>query len=153
MLKPCRVQGESAAAEMANAIQQLNLWSTGQDEAEALDLILLTRGGGSLEDLWAFNEEVLARAVHQSELPVVSAVGHEIDFLITDFVGDVRASTPSVAAELITQDVFASRGFLVAASAQLNRLAKRRVGLIKSDLLALSHRLNRAHPRRVLDDA
>ena len=113
----------------------------------------MTRGGGSLEDLWAFNEEVLARAVHQSELPVVSAVGHEIDFLITDFVGDVRASTPSVAAELITQDVFASRGFLVEASTQLNRLAKRRAGLIKSDLLALSYRLNRAHPRRALDNS
>ena len=153
VLKPCRVQGESAAAEMARAIQQLNLWSAGQGEGEALDLILLTRGGGSLEDLWAFNEEVLARAVHQSELPVVSAVGHEIDFLITDFVGDVRASTPSVAAELITQDVFASRRFLVEAAAQLSRLAKRRVGLNKRDLLTLSHRLKRAHPRRALDDA
>ncbi|MCS5702971.1 MAG: exodeoxyribonuclease VII large subunit, partial [Acidobacteria bacterium] len=135
------------------AIQQLNLWSAEQGEGEALDLILLTRGGGRLEDLWAFNEEVLARAVHQSELPVVSAVGHEIDFLITDFVSDVRASTPSVAAELITQDVFASRRFLVEAAAQLSRLAKRRVGLNKRDLLTLSHRLNRAHPRRALDDA
>ena len=153
VLQPCRVQGESAAVEMTRAIQQLNLWSAGQDEGEALDLILLTRGGGSLEDLWAFNEEVLARAVHQSELPVVSAVGHEIDFLITDFVSDVRASTPSVAAELITQDVFASRRFLVEAAAQLSRLAKRRVGLNKRDLLTLSHRLNRAHPRRALDDA
>ncbi|MEE2941810.1 MAG: exodeoxyribonuclease VII large subunit [Verrucomicrobiota bacterium] len=153
VLGPCRVQGDGAAVEMAKAIQQLNLWSAGQVDGKALDLILLTRGGGSLEDLWAFNEEVLARAVHQSELPVVSAVGHEIDFLITDFVGDVRASTPSVAAELITQDVFASRGSLGDAAIQLSRLVKRRVSLDKRNLLALSHRLGRAHPRRALDDS
>ena len=153
VLEPCHVQGESAAAEMAGAIQRLNQWSAGQEKGEALDLILLTRGGGSLEDLWAFNEEVLARAVHQSGLPLVSAVGHEIDFLITDFVADVRAATPSVAAELITQDVFASRGFLAEAAAQLGRLAKRGVALVKRDLLSLSHRLDRVHPRRALDDS
>ncbi len=151
VLEPCRMQGESAAAEMAGALQRLNQWSVRQ--AEPLDLILLTRGGGSLEDLWAFNEEELARAVHQSALPVVSAVGHEIDFLITDFVADVRAATPSVAAELITQGVFASRGFLAEVAAQLGRLAKRGVGLARRDLSALSHRLNRAHPRRALDDS
>ena len=151
VLEPCLVQGETAAAEMAKAVERLNRWSTGQDEP--LDLILLTRGGGSLEDLWAFNEEVLARAVYESALPVVSAVGHEIDILITDFVADVRAATPSVAAELITQGVFASREFLAEAASQLGRLAKRGVGLAKRDLSALSHRLGRAHPRRALDDS
>ncbi|SVB00752.1 uncharacterized protein METZ01_LOCUS153606, partial [marine metagenome] len=151
VLEPCRVQGESAAAEMAKALQRLNQWSA--RESEPLDLVLLTRGGGSLEDLWAFNEEVLARAVCGSALPVVSAVGHEIDFLITDFVADIRAATPSVAAELITQDVFASREFLGEAAAQLRRLAKRGVALAKRDLLSLSHRLNRVHPRRALDDS
>ena len=151
VLEPCRVQGESAAAEMAKALQRLNQWSA--RESEPLDLVLLTRGGGSLEDLWAFNEEVLARAVCGSALPVVSAVGHEIDFLITDFVADIRAATPSVAAELITQDVFASREFLGEAAAQLRRLTKRGVALAKRDLLSLSHRLDRVHPRRALDDS
>ena len=151
VLEPCRVQGESAAEEMAKALQRLNQWSA--RESEPLDLVLLTRGGGSLEDLWAFNEEVLARAVCGSALPVVSAVGHEIDFLITDFVADIRAATPSVAAELITQDVFASREFLSEATAQLGRLAKRGVALAKRDLLSLSHRLDRVHPRRALDDS
>jgi exodeoxyribonuclease VII large subunit len=84
---------------------------------------------------------------------LVSAVGHEIDILITDFVADVRAATPSVAAELITQGVFASREFLAEAASQLGRLAKRGVGLAKRDLSALSHRLGRAHPRRALDDS
>ncbi|MGA2029757.1 MAG: exodeoxyribonuclease VII large subunit, partial [Verrucomicrobiota bacterium] len=99
---PCRVQGGDAAAEIAAAIRLLN-------ELGSLDLILVTRGGGSLEDLWAFNEEVVARAIFESAIPVVSAVGHEIDFTIADFVADMRAATPSAAAEIITEGVFASR--------------------------------------------
>ena len=121
-LIPVPVQGAEAAPAMISALGLLNRQARLDPEQ---DVVLITRGGGSLEDLWAFNEEVLARAVHQSGLPLVSAVGHEIDFLITDFVADVRAATPSVAAELITQDVFASRGFLAEAAAQLGRLAKR----------------------------
>ena len=151
VLEPCRVQGETAAAEIAKAVYRLNQWSSRQ--SEALDLILLTRGGGSLEDLWAFNEEVLARAVHESALPVVSAVGHEVDILITDFVADVRAATPSVAAELITEDVFASRGDLTSTAAYLRRLAKGGVESARRELSTLTHRLGRAHPRRALDDS
>ena len=151
VLEPCRVQGATAAAEMAKAVHRLNQWSARQ--SEPLDLILLTRGGGSLEDLWAFNEEVLARAVHESALPVVSAVGHEIDILITDFVADVRAATPSVAGELITEDVFASRGDLASTAAYLRRLAKGGVESARRELSSLSHRLGRAHPRRALDDS
>ncbi len=150
VLEPCHVQGDNAAAEIANGIQRLNRWSARQ--AEPLDLILMTRGGGSLEDLWAFNEEALVRAVHDSGLPVVSAVGHEIDTLLSDFVADVRAATPSMAAELITQGVFASRGFLVEAASQLDRLANRGVGLAARDLTSLAGRLDRVHPRRLLDD-
>ena len=88
---PCAVQGSGAAAEMADAIALLNQWS--REPGRKLDAILLTRGGGSLEDLWAFNEESLARAIVQSAVPVVSAVGHEIDFTISDFTVGVRATT------------------------------------------------------------
>ncbi|MBT3841662.1 MAG: exodeoxyribonuclease VII large subunit, partial [Verrucomicrobia bacterium] len=151
VLEPCRVQGETAAAEIAKAVHRLNQWSA--RHSESLDLILLTRGGGSLEDLWAFNEEVLARAVHESALPVVSAVGHEVDFLITDFVADVRAATPSVAGELITEDVFASRGDLTSTAAYMRRLAKGGVESARRELSRLTHRLWRAHPRRALDDS
>ena len=151
VLEPCRVQGETAAAEIARAVRRLNQWSA--RHSESLDLILLTRGGGSLEDLWAFNEEVLTRAVHESALPVVSAVGHEVDFLITDFVADVRAATPSVAGELITEDVFASRGDLTSTAAYMRRLAKGGVESARRELSRLTHRLGRAHPRRALDDS
>ena len=151
VLEPCRVQGATAAAEIAKAVQRLNQWSSRQ--SESLDLILLTRGGGSLEDLWAFNEEVLARAVHESALPVVSAVGHEVDILITDFVADVRAATPSVAGELITEGVFASRGDLTSIAAYLLRLAKGGVVSARRELSRLNHRLGRVHPRRALDDS
>ncbi len=129
ILAPCRVQGDGAAAEIAAAIRLLNEFSVGQasrlspsekSQRQAgslsyIDLILVTRGGGSLEDLWAFNEEVVARAIFESAFPVVSAVGHEIDFTISDFVADVRAATPSAAAEIITEGVFASREFVAEA--------------------------------------
>jgi len=97
IIRPTRVQGEGAAQDIANAIAELNDYGM-------VDVIVITRGGGSLEDLWAFNEEIVARAVFASEIPVVSAVGHEIDFTICDFVADVRAATPTAAAELISKD-------------------------------------------------
>jgi exodeoxyribonuclease VII large subunit len=96
-LCPVRVQGEGAAQEIALAIRQLNEWP-------GLDVIIVARGGGSLEDLWAFNEEVVARAIFDSRVPVISAVGHEIDFTIADFVADLRAPTPSAAAELVVRN-------------------------------------------------
>jgi exodeoxyribonuclease VII large subunit len=101
LINPVRVQGIGAAAEISSAIHQLTnpsaIWPP-------LDLIVITRGGGSMEDLWEFNEEIVARAIAASTLPVVSAVGHEIDFTIADFVADLRAPTPSAAAELIVPD-------------------------------------------------
>jgi len=93
LLAPALVQGERAAQSIVNAIEHLN---TRND----IDLIIAGRGGGSLEDLWAFNEEIVARAIAASEIPIISAVGHEIDFTIADFVADLRAPTPSAAAEL-----------------------------------------------------
>src|SRR5262249_40850670 len=96
VLAPARVQGDGAAREIANAIRMLNDFNVSLDSRPStLDLILVTRGGGSLEDLWAFNEEIVARAIFESALPIVSAIGHEIDFTISDFVADLRAATPS----------------------------------------------------------
>jgi exodeoxyribonuclease VII large subunit len=101
LINPVRVQGTGAAQEIAVAIRELAL----PNEAFApLDLIVVTRGGGSIEDLWEFNEEIVARAIFHSAIPIVSAVGHEIDFTISDFVADLRAPTPSAAAELIVPD-------------------------------------------------
>jgi exodeoxyribonuclease VII large subunit len=117
-----------------------------------LDLILVTRGGGSLEDLWAFNEEVVARAIYESAIPVVSAVGHEIDFTISDFVADVRAATPSAAAEIITEGPFASRQFVATAGPTLRRLVRQRLEQEEADLGQLAQRLGRVHPRRVLEE-
>jgi exodeoxyribonuclease VII large subunit len=97
ILKPVKVQGEGAALEIAAAIDELN-------EYGKVEVLIVGRGGGSLEDLWAFNEEVVARAIFRSKIPVISAVGHEIDFSISDFVADLRAPTPSAAAELAVPD-------------------------------------------------
>jgi len=95
LLFPARVQGDGAAAEIADGISCFN-------DKEDVDLIVVARGGGSLEDLWAFNEEPVARAISASRIPVISAVGHEIDFTISDFVADVRAATPTAAAEIVS---------------------------------------------------
>jgi len=97
ILKPVRVQGDTASQEIAQAIEELN-------EYAQVDVLIVGRGGGSLEDLWAFNEEVTARAIFNSRIPVVSAVGHEIDFTICDFVADMRVPTPSAAAELVVRN-------------------------------------------------
>lgn len=173
LLAPCRVQGDGAAAEIAAAIRLLNqydrqlqsLRERGTQELalplaqsppapveRGLDLILVTRGGGSLEDLWAFNEEAVARAIFESALPVVSAVGHEIDFTIADFVADLRAATPSAAAELITEGVFASCQFVGQAAERIGQLVRQQLEE-KSDRAAqLNQRLLRMHPRRRLND-
>jgi len=98
LINPVRVQGTGAAAEIASAINELSNPST---IWPPIDLIVIARGGGSIEDLWEFNEEIVARAIAAALVPIVSAVGHEIDFTIADFVADLRAATPSAAAELI----------------------------------------------------
>lgn len=97
ILYPVRVQGVGAAAEIAAAIGEMNRYG-------GIDVLIVGRGGGSLEDLWPFNEEIVARAIYNSEIPIVSAVGHEVDFSIADFVADLRAPTPSAAAEMVVKD-------------------------------------------------
>ena len=98
-LLPVPVQGEGACNKIAEAIKIMN-------ENKLADVIIVARGGGSLEDLWPFNEEVVAHAIYESEIPIISAVGHETDFTIADFVADLRAPTPSAAAELAVPDIF-----------------------------------------------
>jgi exodeoxyribonuclease VII large subunit len=151
VLAPCRVQGEGAAREIAAAIRLLNDFHAA-NELAPLDLILVTRGGGSLEDLWAFNEEIVARAVFESNLPVVSAVGHEIDFTISDFVADFRAATPSAGAEIITEGVFASCEFVSDAAGRIRQLAAQQFESKAYELDQLAGRLARLHPRRRFND-
>lgn len=98
LIYPVRVQGEHAKYEISNAIEYLN------NKYKELDVLLVGRGGGSLEDLWGFNEEIVARAIFNSKIPVISCVGHEVDFTIADFVADLRAATPSVAAEIVAKN-------------------------------------------------
>ncbi len=112
MVFPVRVQGKTAAGEVAAMLEHANA-------SDGFDLIVLTRGGGSIEDLWAFNDEPLVRAVAASRLPVISAIGHEIDHVLTDYAADVRAETPSGAAELVSSLYLDSSSRLQQASAQL----------------------------------
>lgn len=141
LIYPVRVQGEGAAKDIATAIRDLNRYMVA-------DVIILARGGGSLEDLWAFNEEIVARALFQSDIPVISAVGHETDWTISDFVADLRAPTPSAAAELVT----AARGELEQQVSEQYRILKNLVTTyIKQQLLRLEG-LNQAlqSPDRLL---
>jgi exodeoxyribonuclease VII large subunit len=131
---PVRVQGEEAAGEIVKALKYFNA-------KKIVDVLILARGGGSLEDLWAFNEEPVARAIAASEIPVISGIGHETDFTIADFVADVRASTPSAAAELVVQT---RREF----DKHIAELRETLAGLIRYRLLELSRRVHELSARR-----
>ncbi len=139
---PVMVQGEAAAGQIAAAIACANrLVQRGQAD---FDVILTSRGGGSLEDLWPFNERIVAQAIYDSALPVVSAVGHEVDFTIADFVADLRAPTPSAAAEILSPDRAAIAADIEALDAELLRRLLRRLQQHQQQLRALSARLR--HP-------
>jgi exodeoxyribonuclease VII large subunit len=118
LISPVRVQGTGAAQEIAVAIREL---AKPNENFAAVDLIVVTRGGGSMEDLWEFNEEIVARTIADLSVPVVSAIGHEIDFTICDFVADLRAPTPSAAAELIVPDIVDLRRQMDASARGLGR--------------------------------
>jgi exodeoxyribonuclease VII large subunit len=133
------VQGNEAAPAIVRALEAAN-------EHHWADVVICGRGGGSLEDLWAFNEEIVARAIYASELPVVSAVGHEIDFSISDFVADLRAPTPSAAAELVSPDQQVLKQSLVTIENRLQRRSKYLIQHLSQKLDHLSHRLQRQHP-------
>src|SRR5262249_30332476 len=127
LVHPVMVQGESAAGQIARGIESLN-------RSGLVDVMIVGRGGGSWEDLWAFNEEVVVRAITASSVPVVSAVGHEIDYTLADFAADYRAPTPSAAAEAVVpvlDDLVQTLGHLVARKRQAVRAY---VGMIRHDL-------------------
>lgn len=123
-LLPVPVQGEGAAEKIADAIKTMN-------ENKLADVLIIARGGGSLEDLWPFNEEIVARAIYESNIPVISAVGHETDFTIADFVADLRAPTPSAAAELAVPDVFDLKQKIEAYRNRYKVLLKRKTELMR----------------------
>jgi exodeoxyribonuclease VII large subunit len=137
VIAPCRVQGDGAAEEIAQGIRDLNALG-------GVDVIIVGRGGGSLEDLWAFNEELVARAIVASKVPVVSAVGHEVDFTIADFVADLRAPTPSAAAELVVREKQAVVDSLGQLRARLERFAARPLRDLERRVDELTARLRRA---------
>ncbi|MDI6739317.1 MAG: exodeoxyribonuclease VII large subunit [Candidatus Edwardsbacteria bacterium] len=138
ILTPVQVQGAGAAAQIAEAIGDLNRYGK-------IDLMIVGRGGGSIEDLWAFNEEIVARAIHDSEIPVISAVGHEVDYTIADFAADLRAPTPSAAAEIALPDAREAASQLDDAAVRLRNAVISLADGYRERLnaLAKSHGLNR----------
>jgi exodeoxyribonuclease VII large subunit len=139
LIYPTRVQGEGSAEEIAGAIH------TASARAEC-DVLIVTRGGGSLEDLWSFNEEIVARAVYDCAIPVVSAVGHEIDFTIADLVADVRAPTPSGAAEIVTPDTSDMLRSLDTIKRRLFQAIRHRAAVLRAQSTRMTVRLERTHP-------
>ena len=123
-LLPVPVQGPGAAKEIVKGIETMN-------EKKLADVIILARGGGSLEDLWPFNEEIVARAIYNSEIPIISAVGHETDFTIADFVSDLRAPTPSAAAELANPDIYELKNKIRTLNERARLSLKKKLELLK----------------------
>jgi len=138
VVAPAKVQGDGAAQEIAQGVRELNALG-------GVDVIIVGRGGGSLEDLWAFNDEMLARTIAASKIPVISAVGHEVDYTIADFVADVRAATPSQAAELVVREK-------QAVAESVGELRRRLVRAMSRRLEAQRDRLEAVRERRVLTD-
>ncbi|EJM7852819.1 exodeoxyribonuclease VII large subunit [Vibrio parahaemolyticus] len=139
VIYPTTVQGDAAAIEIAQAIGRAN-------SRNECDVLIVGRGGGSLEDLWCFNNEILARTIAASQIPIISAVGHEVDMTIADFVADVRAPTPSAAAELVSRDNSHKDQSLVAKQHKLASAMRYYLAQQKQQSSQLLHRLERQHP-------
>jgi exodeoxyribonuclease VII large subunit len=139
LVYPTQVQGAGAAEEIARTLALA-------DRRADCDVLILTRGGGSLEDLWSFNEEIVARAIAAVQLPIIVGVGHEIDFTIADFVADLRAPTPSQAAELAVPDQQEWRMRFTSLEQRLAQTVRRQLSSERRQLAMLEHRLGRAHP-------
>ena len=140
VISPTRVQGDGASAEIARAIRRVT-------RVPGVDVLIVGRGGGSIEDLWAFNEEIVARAIAASPVPVISAVGHEVDTTIADFVADVRAATPSQAAEIVVRQASDFRDRLAGAQRQMALLLNSRLDRQRTRLLRIEQRPGFAHYR------
>ncbi len=145
VIYPVLVQGKEAAGQIASAIEAVN-------RKDDIDVMIVGRGGGSLEDLWAFNEEVVARAIYASKIPVISAVGHEPDITISDFVADARASTPSNAAEIVAADSLTIRNFLYSADNALRGDIQETLHACRLRLEALDKRRKLRTPKGYIQD-
>ncbi|MFK7910603.1 MAG: exodeoxyribonuclease VII large subunit [Akkermansiaceae bacterium] len=148
VLYPVQVQGKGAEKAIAAAIRELG--EPDEHDLPQVDVIITGRGGGSLEDLWNFNEEVVARAIHDCPIPVVSAVGHEIDFTISDFVADVRAPTPSAAAELVVPDATELGSKVASSAGALQRALENRLSYSQTVLTSARRALMPRDPERAL---
>ena len=137
-LYPVKVQGVGSAEEIAEGIKYFN-------KHFSVDVMIIGRGGGSLEDLWAFNEEIVARAIFKSKIPIISAVGHEVDFTISDFVADVRAATPSMAGEIVVKEKIEVENYLLGIQDHLNRNIRNHIKNLKQQVAghAKSYALNK----------
>lgn len=144
LLYPVRVQGKEAPAEIAHAIEFMN-------RNKMADVLIVGRGGGSIEELWAFNEEQTVRAVAASEIPVVSAVGHETDFTLTDFAADKRAATPSQAAEIVVADANAYLNSVAELEKRLKNTVLKRLALSEATLERLQNSWALSNPQRMLE--
>lgn len=142
---PVPVQGENASGQIAKALMYA-------DNVLEADTIIIARGGGSIEELWAFNEEILARAVYACNTPVISGVGHETDFTICDFVADMRAPTPSVAAEMAVQNVYEAKNKIADSMFAISREILHKVNNIKSDMDGIMKSAAMQRPQRKVND-
>ncbi|MDP2484244.1 exodeoxyribonuclease VII large subunit [Pseudoalteromonas marina] len=144
IIYPAMVQGKEAHIHLINQIELANA-------RNEVDILILGRGGGSLEDLWCFNHEQLARAIHNSDLPIISAIGHEIDTTISDYVADMRAPTPSAAAELVSPNTQELHSKVTQLINRLNNAFKHSIADKRALATQLQHRLNLCHPRNQLN--